>query len=156
MGARKDSLGVEVEVGDIVFSAPRHKWSGDPEIGQVTGVFSSGRVTIKVPRKVTIYAYERGAPDIEKTSYRWVEDQSQPADRWGRRPMIKEPYTHMTSDFTHVGHEWKWLKKQAADITLIVLRKNGKELGSIESILSVEKLNAGLTLDYDADSPQLG
>lgn len=53
--SRTDTLGVEVEVGDIVFSAPRHKYSGKPEIGRVSGVFDSGRVTIQIPEKRSIY-----------------------------------------------------------------------------------------------------
>ena len=152
---RKDSLGVEVEVGDIVFSAPRHKWSGKPEVGQVCGVFDSGRVTIKIPSKTSIYAYERGAPDVETESYRYVEDESVERDRWGRRPYKREAYTYMRKDYTVVDHQWKWVKKQAADLTLIVLRKKGSDLKSLAEVAGIDVLNRGLTLNYDAVTPEL-
>lgn len=154
---RTDSFGVEVEVGDIVLSCPKHKGSGKPEVGRVSGVFDSGRVTIQVPQKVTIYAYERGAPDKEVESTRWAPDESQPLDRWGRRPYIQVPYTYMSKDYTVVGHEWKWTRKQAADITLIVLRKHGEEKKGLEEILAervgFNVLARNLNLDYDSESP---
>lgn len=154
---RTDSFGVEVEVGDIVLSCPKHKGSGKPEVGRVSGVFDSGRVTIQVPQKVTIYAYERGAPDKEVESTRWAPDESQPLDRWGRRPYIHVPYTYMSKDYTVVGHEWKWIRKQAADITLIVLRKHGEEKRGLEEILAervgFNDLTRNLNLDYDSESP---
>lgn len=157
--SRKDTLGVEVEVGDIVFSAPRHKYSGRPEIGRVTGVFDSGRVTIQVPEKVTIYAYQRGAPDVEKESYKWVYDQDAQPDRWGRRPQKRVPYTYMSKDYTVVGHEWKWVKKQAADIALIVLRKKGEAKKSLDDLLAerigLNDLTRNLNLDYDLERPDI-
>lgn len=155
--SRKDTLGVEVEKGDIVFSAPRHKYSGSPEVGRVSGVFDSGRVTIQVPEKVSIYAYQRGAPDVERESYRWVYDDSVEPDRWGRRPQKREPYKHMVKDYTVVDYEWKWVRKQAADITLIVLRKNGEEKKPLDELLSerigLNALTRNLNLDYDTERP---
>jgi len=157
--SRKDTLGVEVEVGDIVFSAPRHKYSSTPEIGRVSGVFDSGRVTIQVPSKVTIYAYMRGAPDVEKESYRWVYDDSVEPDRWGRRPQKQVPYKHMVRDYTVVDHEWKWMRKQAADITLIVLRKAGEVKKPLDELLAerigLNDLTRNLNLDYETERPEL-
>lgn len=155
--SRTDSFGVEVEVGDIVLSCPKHKWSGKPEVGRVSGVFDSGRVTIQVPQKVTIYGYQRGAPDKEVESTRWAPDESQPLDRWGRRPYVQVPYTYMSKDYTVVGVEWKWVRKQAADITLIVLRKGGDEKKNLTEILAervgFNVLARNLNLDYDSESP---
>jgi len=157
--SRKDTLGVEVEKGDIVFSAPRHKYSGSPEIGRVSGVFDSGRVTIQVPQKVSIYAYQRGAPEIEQTSYRYVTDEDAQPDRWGRKPYKREQYTYMAKDYTVVGHEWKWVRKQAADITLIVLRKNGEAKKALDELLAerigLNDLTRNLNLDYDAERPAI-
>jgi hypothetical protein len=159
MAKRLDSFGVEVEVGDIVLSCPKHKWSGKPEVGRVSGVFDSGRVTIQLPSKVTIYAYERGAPDVEQESFRWVEDPDAERDRWGRRPYKREPYKYMAKDYTVVGHEWKWIRKQAADITLIVLRKAGEEKKDLETLLAervgFNDLTRNLGLDYDTEVPDI-
>lgn len=157
--ARKDSFGVEVEVGDIVLSCPKHKWSGKPEVGRVSGVFDSGRVTIQIPEKRSIYAFERGAPDVEAESYRWEYDMDAEPDRWGRRPQKRVPYTYMRKDYTVVDHEWKWIRKQAADITLIVLRKHGEEKKGLEEILAervgLNDLTRNLNLNYDTEKPEL-
>lgn len=148
--SRKDSFGVEVEVGDIVLSCPKHKWSGKPEVGRVSGVFDSGRVTIQIPSKVSVYAYQEGAPDIEKTGteYNMVNGQWQ-----------LTPYTYMAKDRTVVRTEWKWVRKQAADITLIVLRKGGEQTRNLEEILAervgFNELTRNLNLDYDAERPPL-
>lgn len=154
---RTDSFGVEVEVGDIVLSCPKHKWSGKPEVGRVSGVFDSGRVTIQVPQKLPVYAYQEGAPDIEHTSHRWSVDYDAPSDRWGRKPYKQEPYTYMAKDYTVLRNEWKWIRKQAADITLIVLRKHGEEEKGLEEILAervgFNDLTRNLNLDYDSESP---
>lgn len=157
--ARKDVFGIEVEVGDIVLSCPKHKWSGKPEVGRVSGVFESGRVTIQLPHKVAIYAHQEGAPDKETESYRYVPDQSAQPDRWGHRPYKREAYTYMAKDYTVVRHEWKWLRKQAADITLVVLRKGGdskKDVGEyLAETVGFTNLTRNLNLDYDAVTPQL-
>jgi hypothetical protein len=159
MTKRLDSFGVEVEVGDIVLSCPRNKYSNNPEVGRVSGVFDSGRVTIQVPYKRSIYAYERGAPDIEQQSHRWAPDESAEPDKWGRKPYVQVPYTYMSKDYTVVGVEWKWIRKQAADITLIVLRKGGEEKKGLEEILAervgFNVLARNLNLDYDAAAPDL-
>jgi hypothetical protein len=159
MAKRLDSFGVEVEVGDIVLSCPKHKWSGKPEVGRVSGVFDSGRVTIQIPSKVSIYAYQRGAPEIEQTSYRYVVDNDADADRWGRKPYKREAYTYMAKDYTVVDHEWKWVRKQAADITLIVLRKEGEEKKDLSELLAervgFNDLTRNLNLDYSAERPPL-
>ena len=157
--SRKDSFGVEVEVGDIVLSCPKHKWSGRPEVGRVSGVFDSGRVTIQIPSKVNIYAYQEGAPEIEQTSYRYVVDNDAEPDRWGRKPYKREAYTYMAKDYTVVRTEWKWIRKQAADITLIVLRKGGEGEKGLEEILAervgFNELTRNLNLDYDAERPAI-
>lgn len=157
--SRTDSFGVEVEEGDIVLSCPKHKWSGKPEVGRVSGVFDSGRVTIKLPHKVSIYAYERGAPDVERESFGHVMDMDAEPDKWGRRPYKRVATTYMTKDYTVVDHEWKWIRKQAADITLIVLRKGGEEGKNLEEILAervgFNELSRNLNLDYDAATPDL-
>lgn len=157
--SRKDSFGVEVEVGDIVLSCPKHKGSGRPEVGRVSGVFDSGRVTIQLPQKVRVYAYQEGAPDVEKESHHWVPDNDAEPDRWGCRPHKREPYKYMAKDYTVLRSEWKWIRKQAADITLIVLRKGGEEKKGLEEILAervgFNELTRNLNLDYDAERPPL-
>lgn len=165
--ARKDVFGVEVEVGDIVFSAPRHKYSSKPEVGQVCGVFESGRVTIKLPSSKPVYAYQEGAPDKEVESYTYgplTDDDGNAiyeewTDYYGRtQKRVKQgrtPYKYMQKDYTVVRRVPYWLKKQAADITLVVLRKNGEESKSIEEMLGLSDLKKAISLDYSADTPEL-
>lgn len=159
MAKRLDSFGIEVEVGDIVLSAPRHKYSGKPEVGQVCGVFDSGRVTIKLPTRVAIYAYQRGAPDVEQVSYRYVYDNDAEPNAWGRKPQKRERYTYMAKDYTVVGQEWKWLRKQAADTTLVIIRKEGEEKKDLTELLAervgFNELSRNLNLNYDAVTPEL-
>lgn len=155
MTERKDAFGVLVEVGDIVLSCPRSKWTSGPKVGQVTGVFKSGRVTMKYPSKVSIYAYQRGAPKVEQKSFRYVQDPNGTPDRWGSRPYIKEPYTYKSKDCTVVDHEWAWVKSQAADINLIVLRKGGETKKTIDEVLKVSVLSEALDLDYSTEKPDL-
>lgn len=148
--SRKDSFGVEVEVGDIILSSPRHKYSGKPEVGRVSGVFDSGRVTIQIPEKVSIYAYQRGAPDVEKESYRYDRVDGQ----WQR-----VPYKYMSKDYTVVDVEWKWVRKQASDLNIVILRKGGEPRKGLEEILAervgFNDLARNLNLDYDAERPAL-
>jgi len=152
---RKDIMGVEVEVGDICLSAPKHKWSSKPYVGKVTNVSDTGRVTLKHPAERNIYAYERGAPDKEQESYRWVPDLDEPLDRWGLRPHKREPYKYMQKDYTVVGTEWYWEKRQGADINLFVLRKGGQDVKSIEDILATNLLFKAIDLDYDTERPAI-
>lgn len=170
MSERLDSFGVKVEVGDIVLSCPKHKWSGKPEVGRVSGVFDSGRVSIQIPSKVTIYAYQRGAPDVETQGQGFGvlvdEDGKEVMEEWTdyygtkrTRPKYgMTPYTYMRHDYTVVGEEWKWVRKQAADITLIVLRKHGEEKKGLEDILAervgFNELTRNLNLDYDKEIPE--
>lgn len=142
--SRKDSFGVEVEVGDIVLSCPKHKYSGRPEVGRVSGVFESGRVTIKIPHKVAIYAYQRGAPDVETESYRYDRIDGE---------YIRVPYTYMRKDYTVVDHEWKWVRKQAADLQLFVLRKGGENVKDASDVLGFGELLKAIDMDYDAERP---
>ncbi len=159
MAKRLDSMGVEVQVGDIVLSCPKSKWSHSvPEVGQVSGVFDSGRVTIKVPSKVSIYAYERGAPDKEKEGFQYVPDPDAEVDAYGRRgyaPYIRRTYTYMQKDYTIVGTEWRWVKKQAADITLIVLKRGSEDFQDLQKAAGITDLVRNLNLDYDVATPAL-
>ncbi len=155
MAKRVDVFGVEVEVGDIVLSTPKHKYAAGSEVGRVSGVFDSGRVTIQIPDKVTIYAYQRGAPDVQKESHRWVPDNDAEPDRWGRRPYKQEPYTYMSKDYTVVDHEWKWVRKQAADYNLIVLKKGDEDMKDLRESVGFNNLLRNLNLNYDAERPEL-
>ena len=165
--SRKDSFGVEVEVGDIVLSCPKHKWSGGPTVGKVCGVFESGRVTMKYPKKVKIYAYQQGAPDIPTPSQRAKRNPdgsyvTEPDPRgikdWRGRvwqQTVYEDYIDMRRDYTVVGHKWIWVKGQAADITLIVLRKGDTELKDLADAAGISDLVRNLNLNYEADAPEL-
>jgi hypothetical protein len=164
---RKDIFGVEVEKGDIVFSAPSHKHSSTPEVGQVSGVFESGRVTIKIPHSKAIFAYEEGAPDVEKQGVQYgpLTDEKgeviyeEWTDYYGRKQKRARqgriPYTYMSKDYTVVRREWRWMRKQAADINLVVLRKNGQESKTLEEMLNLSALSERVNLDYDAEIPNL-
>lgn len=148
-------MGVTVEVGDVCLSAPKHKWSGKPYVGKVTNVSDTGRVTLKHPVKRNIYAFERGAPEVERTYTRHVPDPDAQPDRWGRRPYKAEPYTRMEKDYTVVDHQWTWEKRQGADINLFVLRKGDQDLKDPAEVLGTNLLFQAIELDYDAERPAL-
>lgn len=164
--SRKDVLGVEVEVGDLCLSAPKGKYSSKPYVGKVTNVAESGRVTLKHPLKRNIYAYERGAPDVEHTSSRYQHAKDENGnllyeeDTYYGRPQSRPkyemvPYTYMRKDYTVVAHEWTWVKSQGADINLFVLRKGEQKVGDPEDILGTNFIREALELDYETDKPDL-
>lgn len=163
MSDRKDALGVKVEVGDLCLSCPKHKYASRPFVGKVTNVSETGRVTLKSPLKTNIYAYQRGAPDIEKSSTRWVVEKDENGNPMydnrpygGRTPRyIQEPYTYMTKDYTVVANEWVWVKSQGADINLFVLRKGDADVANAEDILGTGLIRDGLSLNYETDKPNL-
>ncbi|ATW69412.1 hypothetical protein SEA_OLICIOUS_55 [Streptomyces phage Olicious] len=167
MSTRKDALGVEVEVDDLCLSCPRGKYASKPFVGKVTNVSKTGRVTLKSPLKVSIYAYQRGAPEIEKTGSRMVQARDEQGnlivedyEGWGghkyKRPKyVMENYTYMTKDYTVVDHEWRWVKSQGADINLFVLRKGNTDVSNAEDILGFGLIRDGLSLDYETDKPEL-
>lgn len=165
--SRKDALGVEVEVGDLCLSCPRGKYASKPFVGKVTNVSETGRVTLKSPLKVDIYAYQRGAPEIEKTGQRWgpvkdeqgntvMEDYQTPYGKTYKRAKYEyTPYTYMAKDYTVVAHEWTWVKSQGADINLFVLRKGNTDVSNAEDILGFGLIRDGLSLDYETEKPEL-
>lgn len=142
----KDALGVEIEVGDIVLSAAKGDY-GKFKIGRVEGVFPSGRVTMKYRAKGYIYAYERGAPDIPQKSTRPKRDESgqyvyEVVSSYRR--MVFEEYEYMRKDYTVVGSKYYWVKEQAAENHIVVLRKKGL-------ITPLNRLHELLSLDYDGE-----
>lgn len=169
--SRKDNFGIEVEVGDIVLSSPRGKYSGGPSVGRVTGVFDSGRVTFQLPQKVNVYAYERGAPDKEVQSTMWghlrdddgdllYEDYTDYYGRTTKRAKYGSiPYTYMSKDYTVVDTHWVWVKTQASDLNLVILRKKGED-GKTKDLTEIlaervgfSELARNLVLDYDTPAP---
>ncbi len=162
--ARKDIFGVEVEVGDIVFSAPQGGGYNSGEVGQVSGVFESGRVTIKYPTSRAIYAYEEGAPDVEVDTNGYLYNEDGTPKMVERKRYDGSVYTTqdwgpmkvMRPDYTVVRREPYWARKQAADITLVVLKKRGQEAKTLEDLFKLNGLAKGIDLDYDAPAPPLG
>ncbi|UJQ86891.1 hypothetical protein SEA_TREAT_55 [Streptomyces phage Treat] len=158
---------MEVEVGDLCLSCPKHKYASKPFVGKVTNVSKTGRVTLKSPLKVSIYAYQRGAPEIEKTGSRMTQARDEQGnlivedyEGWGghkyKRPKyVMENCTYMTKDYTVVDHEWQWVKSQGADINLFVLRKGNTDVSNAEDILGFGLIRDGLSLDYETDKPEL-
>lgn len=156
---------MEVEVGDLCLSAPKGKYSSKPYVGKVTNVAESGRVTLKHPLKVNIYAYQRGAPDVERTGTNWshlrdddgdllYEDYTDHYGRTQKRAKYgRVPYSYMAKDYTVVDHEWVWVKSQGADINLFVLRKGEQKVGDPEDILGTNFIREALELDYSTDKP---
>lgn len=162
--ARKDVFGVEVEVGDIVLSAPKGGGYKDVEVGQVSGVFESGRVSIKIPTSIPTYAYEEGAPDVEVPCYGYLFNEDGTPKMVERRNysggiyMSQEwgPTTRMSRDYTVVRREWKWMRKQAADINLIVLKKRGQDARTLDEVFGMNELGKAVMMDYDAPVPDMG
>ena len=154
----KDKLGVEIEVGDLVVSAASKAY-GNFKIGRVEKVFPSGRVTMKYANKVNVYAYEEGAPDIPTKGTRAKRDENGRVvtaddsrgikDYRGKpwRVAVREEYEYLQKDYTVVGHKWQWIREQAAENHILVLRKVGPEEG-------LNELHKRLNLDYDKEIPE--
>lgn len=147
-----DSFGVLIEVGDIIFSAPK---GGKGHIARVEKIFPSGHVTIKWPHKVDIYAYERGAPKIPRKGTRvkvgedgmYVREEPRLGYGGGYRPYVYEEYEYEADDYTTVGHRWKWVKTECAWYARVILwKKDGTHLSAFSD---------GVTLDYNAEVPDL-
>lgn len=154
---RKDIFGTEVEVGDIVFSSPRN---GVPDVGIVHSVSETGRVMYRHPIYRTIRAYEiPGAPLIPGEEWAYLKDEQGnyvvEKDRWGyeRKKYGKVPA--MVKNWEEVGKEWRWVVDQAADITLVVLRKNGEEFKTLDEMMGFSRLAEIVKLDYSRPRPEL-
>ena len=158
-----DALGVTIEPGDIIMSASK---GAVFKIGRVETVAAkSGRIGMKFAEKVSVFAYERGAPDIETKSTRVKRDENgaavykdggpPPATggyRYGyatpRREVVYEDYTYFRKDYTKVDTRWRWKREQAAWSSVLVLRKHDST-GTAE----LYKL---MGLDYDGTTPDMG
>lgn len=144
---RTDSLGDIIEAGDIVYSAVQ---GGGSEIGRVEKVHPSGRVTLKVKLRVPVYAYQRGAPGIPSKGHRAVRDEQGQyvleivRDRWGSREVVKyEEYDYLAKDYTLVGHEYQWIKKQGSEINMLILERASGE--------TTQSFADAVNEDYDRD-----
>lgn len=142
MAERKDGLGEVVEVGDIVASSA--KGSGMMEIGRVEKVHPSGRVIMKYAQKVSIYAWEQGAPTIPRSGFRRTGRYA--LNTLGHQQAEYEQYDYEVNDYTVVGHRWQWVKTQAADLALMVLVK-------ASTGVTPEGLCGLKGMDYDAETP---
>lgn len=155
-----DALGVTIEVGDIIMSASK---GAVFKIGRVETVAEkSGRIGMKFAEEVPIFAYERGAPDIETKSNRIKRDEQgqlvyedggpppvgYQSYRQPYRKVAYEDYTYFRKDYTKVDTRWRWKKEQAAWSSVLVLRKHDwSGLGELHKLMDV---------DYDAPSPDMG
>jgi hypothetical protein len=155
-----DALGVDIEVGDIIMSASK---GAVFKIGRVETVAAkSGRIGMKFAEKVSVFAYERGAPDIETKGTRVKRDENGnavyedggPPDTYNRfrlssyRPYAYEDYTYFRKDYTKVDTRWRWKKEQAAWSSVLVLRKHDwTGLGELHKLMN---------LDYDGTTPDMG
>lgn len=157
-----DALGVTIEVGDIIMSASK---GAVFKIGRVETVAEkSGRIGMKFAEKVSVFAYERGAPDIETKGTRVKRDEDGqavyedggPPPRPGyyqsyrqpHRNVVYEEYTYFRKDYTKVDTRWRWKKEQAAWSSVLVLQKH--------DTAEVAELKKLLNLDYDEPTPDMG
>jgi hypothetical protein len=154
-----DSLGETIDVGDIIMSASKGMVF---KIGRVETISEkSGRIGMKLAVEIPIYAYERGAPDIETKGTRIKRDVNgnvvykgnlpSTSGRYGYssyREAVYEEYTYFRKDYTKVGSRWKWKKEQAAWSSLLILRKHDSS--------ELKELQKFTNLDYDAFTPELG
>jgi len=156
-----DALGVTIEVGDIIMSASK---GAVFKIGRVETVAAkSGRIGMKFAEKVSVFAYERGAPDIETKGTRVKRDENGAAMyedggpppstggyRYGysSRRVAYEEYTYFRKDYTKVDTRWRWKREQAAWSSVLVLRKHDwTGLGELHKLMN---------LDYDEPTPDMG
>lgn len=154
--AQTDALGQEIGVGDILLSASR---AGNVKVGRVEKIHDSGYITVKFAERVKIFAYERGAPDIEQTSNRIKRDETgepiripDPSGRktWRGEPFYTyeyEDYTYMRHDYTVVGHRYKWKQEEAAHYARFVVKSTADH--------PLFNLAQFLELDYDTEVPAI-
>lgn len=143
-------------MGDILLSASR---TGNVKVGRVEKIHDSGYVTVKFAERVKIFAYERGAPDIEQTSNRIKRDEAgepiripDPSGRktWRGEPFYTyeyEDYTYMRHDYTVVGHRYKWKQEEAAHYARFVVKSTADH--------PLFNLAQFLELDYDLKEPNI-
>jgi hypothetical protein len=152
-----DALGVTIEKGDIIMSASK---GAVFKLGRVETVAAkSGRIGMKFAEQVNVFAYERGAPDIETKGTRVKRDENGaavykdggPPPRWShigpRREVVYEEYTYFRKDYTKVDTRWRWKKEQAAWSSVLVLRKHAGVLDELHNLMN---------LDYDEPTPDMG
>jgi hypothetical protein len=151
-----DALGQEIRVGDILLSASK---TGNVKVGRVEKIHDSGYITVKFAERIRIFAYERGAPDIEQTSARTKTDEhgvpiriEDPSGRkdWRGQPFYtyeREEYTYMRHDYTVVGHRYKWKQEEAAHYARFVVKSTADH--------PLFNLAQFLELDYDTEEPAI-
>lgn len=165
---RKDMFGTEIEVGDIVFSAPGSSNYSNADVGIVHSVSDKGdkwnpaRVMIRVPSWQPIYAYEiPGAPLVKGKKYTRLKDENGETvyeeSRWGGKYPKYGYVDAMVKNDTKVGEGWRWRIIQGAWFNLIVLRKGQVEgeVKTLEELFNLTKLSSRLTMDYTKHVPDL-
>lgn len=165
---RKDIFGTEIEVGDIVFSAPNSSSYSTTDVGIVHSVSDKGdrwtpsRVMIRVPSWQPIYAYEiPGAPLVPGEKWGYLKDAEGndiwEEDRWGGKRKKFGAFPAMVRNTDKVGEGWRWRIIQGAWYNLIVLRKGQVEgeVKTLEELFNLTELSSRLTMDYTKHVPDL-
>lgn len=165
--ARKDIFGTEIEVGDIVFSAPQNSGYNGASIGIVHSVgegdrWTPGRVMIRVPQWRSIYAYEiPGAPLVPGFKWGYLKGENGndiwEEDRWGGKRKKFDKYPAMVKNDAKVGEDWRWCIIQGAWYTMVVLRKKDTtgDIKSLDELFGMTKMAELLNLDYSTPKPKM-
>lgn len=161
-------FGTEIEVGDIVFSAPNSGNYSNAEVGIVHSVSDKGdrwspaRVMIRVPMWRSVYAYEiPGAPKVKGKVYQKLRDENgeviMEKSNWGGSYPKYGYVDAMVRNDTKVGEDWRWAIVQGAWYNLIVLRKGqvDGEVKTLEELFNLTQLSTRLTMDYTTPRPEL-
>lgn len=114
-----DQYGTEIAVGDLVVT--------NGKVGMVSKINSYGAPNVRIPSKRNIYAYEWGAPDIERKNTRYKRDEQgyYLRDANGRNTWEQEEYTYFDKDRRVVGE---------TDYTYTVIRQNTRNLTVLRKV----------------------
>lgn len=114
-----DQYGTEIAIGDLVVT--------NGKVGMVSKINAHGAPNVRIPSKRSIYAYEWGAPDIERKGTRYKRDEQgyYVKDSNGRNTWEEEEYTYMDKDRRVVGE---------TDYTYTVIRQNTRNLTVLRKV----------------------
>lgn len=117
-----DQYGTEIAIGDLVVT--------NGKVGMVSGINAHNAPNVRIPSTRNVYAWEYGAPQVEKTGKRAKRDEQgyyvrEPNTAGGLRGgWVYEEYTWMDKDrrvVDTIPHFYTVIRQNTSDLT--VLRK---------------------------------
>lgn len=114
-----DQYGTEIAIGDLVVTHGK--------VGMVAKFNAHGSVNVRIRSTKNVYAYEWGAPKIERKGTRYKRDEQgyYVKDSNGRNTWEQEEYTYFDKDYRVVGEE---------PYTYTVIRQNTQSLTVLRKV----------------------